>query len=143
MGFVTVLNDILILNDDNIDYVCDNKMNALFVNIEIVKEKEIEKILSLARDKIAQDLNILSMTDITGFGLANHLLNLIKRDNNKSGLTIFPQKIPIFSGVKEAIDRNVKSSLFKSSAGSNGVSESSPGCSWSEFSSCKNSILHP
>ena len=63
---------------------------------------------------IAQDLNILSMTDITGFGLANHLLNLIKRDNNKSGLTIFPQKIPIFSGVKEAIDRNVKSSLFES-----------------------------
>ena len=53
------------------------------------------------------------MTDITGFGLANHLLNLIKRDNNKSGLTIFPQKIPIFSGVKEAIDRNVKSSLFE------------------------------
>jgi len=63
---------------------------------------------------ISQDLNILSMTDITGFGLANHLLNLIKRDKNKSGLTIFPEKIPLFNGVKEAIDRKVKSSLFES-----------------------------
>ena len=63
---------------------------------------------------ISEKLNILSMTDITGFGLANHLLNLIKRDKNKTGLTIFPEKIPIFNGVKEAIDKGVKSSLFES-----------------------------
>ena len=63
---------------------------------------------------ITEKLNILSMTDITGFGLANHLLNLIKRDKNKTGLTIFPEKIPIFNGVKEAIDKDVKSSLFES-----------------------------
>ena len=54
------------------------------------------------------------MTDITGFGLVNHLLNLIKRDKNKTGLTIFPEKIAIFNGVKEAIDKDVKSSLFES-----------------------------
>ena len=60
---------------------------------------------------ISEKLNILSMTDITGFGLANHLLNLIKRDKNKTGLTIFPEKIPIFNGVKKAIDKGVKSSL--------------------------------
>ena len=63
---------------------------------------------------ISQNLNILSMTDITGFGLANHLLNLIKRDKNKSGFTIFPKKIPIFSGVKKALESNVRSSLFES-----------------------------
>jgi selenophosphate synthase len=39
---------------------------------------------------------------------------LIKRDKNKTGLTIFPEKIPIFNGVKEAIDKGVKSSLFES-----------------------------
>ena len=54
------------------------------------------------------------MTDITGFGLANHLLNLIKRDNGKTGLSIYPEKIPIFNGVEEALKKNVKSSLFES-----------------------------
>ena len=63
--------------------------------------------------KVSDNLNILSMTDITGFGLANHLLNLIKRDKNQTGLTIYPSKIPIFSGVKECIDKNVKSSLYQ------------------------------
>ena len=64
--------------------------------------------------KISNHLNILSMTDITGFGLANHLLNLIKRDNNKTGLTIYPNKIPLFEGVNECINKNIKSSLFES-----------------------------
>lgn len=64
--------------------------------------------------KISHKLNILSMTDITGFGLANHLLNLIKRDNGKTGLSIYPEKIPIFNGVEEALRKNVKSSLFES-----------------------------
>jgi selenide,water dikinase len=63
--------------------------------------------------KVSDNLNILSMTDITGFGLSNHLLNLIKRDENQTGLTIYPSKIPIFSGVKECIDKNVKSSLYQ------------------------------
>ena len=64
--------------------------------------------------KISNHLNILSMTDITGFGLANHLLNLIKRDNSKTGLTIYPNKIPLFEGVNECINKNIKSSLFES-----------------------------
>src|SRR6056300_1451653 len=64
--------------------------------------------------KICNQLNILSMTDITGFGLANHLLNLIKRDNSKTGLTIYPNKIPLFEGVNECINKNIKSSLFES-----------------------------
>ena len=64
--------------------------------------------------KISNHLNILSMTDITGFGLANHLLNLIKRDNSKTGLTIYPNKIPLFEGVNECLNKDIKSSLFKS-----------------------------
>ena len=64
--------------------------------------------------KISNQLNILSMTDITGFGLANHLLNLIKRDNSKTGLTIYPNKIPLFEGVNECLNKDIKSSLFKS-----------------------------
>jgi len=64
--------------------------------------------------KISNQLNILSMTDITGFGLANHLLNLIKRDNSKTGLTIYPNKIPLFQGVNKCLNKDIKSSLFKS-----------------------------
>ena len=64
--------------------------------------------------KISNQLNILSMTDITGFGLANHLLNLIKRDNSKTGLTIYPNKIPLFEGVNECLNKDIKSSLFES-----------------------------
>ncbi len=63
--------------------------------------------------KILDKLKILSMTDITGFGLANHLLNLIKRDFGNTGLTIYPDKIPIFNGVTEALSKNVRSSLFE------------------------------
>ena len=63
--------------------------------------------------KISDRLKILSMTDITGFGLANHLLNLIKRDVGKTGLTVYPDKIPIFNGVTEALSKNVRSSLFE------------------------------
>ena len=62
--------------------------------------------------KISNKLKTLLMTDITGFGLANHLLNLIKRDVGKTGLTIYPDKIPIFDGVIEALSKNVRSSLF-------------------------------
>ena len=64
--------------------------------------------------KISNNLNILSMTDITGFGLANHLLELRLKEIKSTGLTIYPSKIPIFLGVKECIDKNVKSSLVVS-----------------------------
>ena len=63
---------------------------------------------------IIDRLTILSMTDITGFGLANHLLNLIQRDVNKTGLTINTNNIPIYNGVEKALNKGVKSSLFLS-----------------------------
>ncbi|MDC1022998.1 selenide, water dikinase SelD [Alphaproteobacteria bacterium] len=108
-------NDVLVLTEkigSGIIFagINNNMIDSHYQN-DVISQMTIGNFLF---SSISQDLNILSMTDITGFGLANHLLNLIKRDNNKSGLTIFPQKIPIFSGVKEAIDRNVKSSLFQS-----------------------------
>ncbi len=62
--------------------------------------------------KISNKLKTLSMTDITGFGLVNHLLNLIKRDSENIGLTIYPEKIPVFNGVKEALSKKVRSSLY-------------------------------
>ncbi len=87
----------------------NNDLIDSYFQIEVIKQMEDGNI---AFGNITEQLKILSMTDITGFGLANHLLNLIKRDNGKTGLTIFPKKIPIFKGVKEAIKKRVKSSLF-------------------------------
>ena len=107
------VNDILILTNkigSGIVFAgINNDLIDSYFQIEVIKQMEDGNI---AFGKITEKLKILSMTDITGFGLANHLLNLIKRDNGKTGLTIFPKKIPIFKGVKEAIKKRVKSSLF-------------------------------
>ncbi len=107
------VNDILILTNKigtGIVFAgINNDLIDSYFQIEVIKQMEDGNI---AFGNITEKLKILSMTDITGFGLANHLLNLIKRDNGKTGLTIFPKKIPIFKGVKEAIKKRVKSSLF-------------------------------
>jgi len=108
------LNDILVLTEKIgsglifagiHNYIIDS-----YFQKDVIKQM-IEGNLNFS--KVSDNLNTLSMTDITGFGLANHLLNLIKRDKNQTGLTIYPSKIPIFSGVKECIDKNVKSSLYQ------------------------------
>ena len=40
-------------------------------------------------------INPISATDITGYGLANHLINLIQRSNELNGLTLNLKKFPI------------------------------------------------
>ena len=61
---------------------------------------------------LSNNLEVLAMTDITGFGLANHLLNLIKRDKNINGLTINTNNIPFYKGVPLALKKGVRSSLY-------------------------------
>ena len=63
---------------------------------------------------IINQLEILLMTDITGFGLANHLLNLIQRNKEEIGLTINTKKIKLYKGVTNALKKGVKSSLYNS-----------------------------
>ena len=63
---------------------------------------------------IINQLEILLMTDITGFGLANHLLNLIQRNKGEIGLTINTKKIKLYKGVTNALKKGVKSSLYNS-----------------------------
>ena len=107
-------NDILILTEKIGSGLIFAGINNYIIDSHFQKDVIKQMIKgNLNFGKISSRLNILSMTDITGFGLANHLLNLIKRDKNKTGLTIYPSKMPIFSGVKECIDKNVKSSLYQ------------------------------
>ncbi len=108
------VNDILILTErigSGIIFAgINNDIIDSYYQIEVLNQMSQGNInFSKTSDK----LKILFMTDITGFGLANHLLNLIKRDFGKTGLTIYPDKIPIFKGVTEALSKNVRSSLFE------------------------------
>ncbi len=108
------VNDILILTErigSGIIFAgINNDIIDSYYQIEVLKQMSQGNINF---SKISDKLKILFMTDITGFGIANHLLNLIKRDAGKTGLTIFPDKIPIFKGVTEALSKNVRSSLFE------------------------------
>lgn len=42
-GHSKVLNDILTLNDEFIDYVCDRKISTVYTNFEKIEEEEIKK----------------------------------------------------------------------------------------------------
>ena len=107
------INDTLILTEkigSGIIFAgINNDIIDSYYQIEVLKQMSNGNI---SFGNFTEQINILSMTDITGFGLANHLLNLIKRDNGKTGLTIFPEQIPVFEGVKKAITQKVRSSLF-------------------------------
>ncbi|MAK06278.1 MAG: selenide, water dikinase SelD [Rhodospirillaceae bacterium] len=107
------VNDILILTEkigSGIIFAgINNDIIDSYYQIEVINQMSKGNINF---SKISEKLNILSMTDVTGFGLLNHLFNLIKRDSGKTGLTIYPDKVPIFNGVTEALSKNVRSSLF-------------------------------
>ncbi len=51
--------------------------------------------------------NINLITDVTGFGLARHALNLVC----PLGLKLYVNKIPILDGVMELFEQNIFSSL--------------------------------
>ncbi len=106
-------NDILILTEKIGSGIIfsgiNNDIIDSYYQIEVLNQMSQGNI---SFSKILDKLKTVSMTDITGFGLVNHLLNLIKRDSGKTGLTICPDKIPLFSGVKEALSKKVRSSLF-------------------------------
>lgn len=55
--------------------------------------------------------NILDVTDISGFGLAVHLKNLLIRNKHYRGADVFLDKICMLEGAKAALKKNVISSL--------------------------------
>ncbi len=87
-----------------------NLLSSVFLN------KPIEQMLN-GNKLIADILNKhphLAITDITGFGLGNHLINIIKRYKKLNGFSIDAKSIPVFPGVVEAYNLGVKSSLHES-----------------------------
>ncbi len=62
--------------------------------------------------RVLKEIRPICSTDITGFGLSNHLINLVNRFEGLKGLSINVKNIQVFDGVKECIKEKVKSSLF-------------------------------
>lgn len=60
--------------------------------------------LNAKASQIAQDFEIHACTDVTGFGLMGHLLEMCGEDKS---LEIFAEKIPLFEGVQEWIVQGV------------------------------------
>jgi len=73
-------------------------------------EDEVYQSMSLLNKKAKEifssfDKNIHSVTDVTGFGLAGHLYEMMSASNTTA--EIFFDKIKLFSGVKELISRKI------------------------------------
>ena len=62
---------------------------------------------------ILNQIKPLEATDITGYGLGNHLVNLINRNKCIKGITILKNKIKLFKGVVECLQKNVNSSFYE------------------------------
>ncbi len=58
------------------------------------------------------EFNIHALTDITGFGLAGHIKQMIGDENYEVALLV--NKLPVYKGVRELIEKGVGSSLLPS-----------------------------
>ena len=67
--------------------------------------------------KILQQFGRLPMTDVTGFGLARHLMSLLDRLKDKAfSAELWGRSIPLLAGVQELHHKGVKSSLNEKNA---------------------------
>ncbi|MGB1395838.1 MAG: selenide, water dikinase SelD, partial [Candidatus Puniceispirillaceae bacterium] len=65
-----------------------------------------------AADLITKAMPSALMTDVTGFGLARHGLNLMQR-MACSGMVLWPDKLPLIDGVQTLAEKNIRSSLYR------------------------------
>jgi selenide,water dikinase len=61
---------------------------------------------------LARDAGVTAVTDVTGFGMAVHLLEMLEASG--VGAAIDPEKIPLLTGVAELSRGGVRSTLFPS-----------------------------
>ncbi len=89
------------------------------VNSNVISSKYIKDVSSqlekgnIEFGKILSQIKPLEATDITGYGLGNHLINLINRNKDIKGITILKDKIKLFDGVLECLQKNVNSSFYE------------------------------
>ncbi len=75
-------------------------------------ERMIESMLQSQAEyaRLAVAIGLTACTDITGFGLAGHLLEML--DASRLGATLHLADLPILSGAEQAVANGIESSLF-------------------------------
>jgi len=75
--------------------------------------KNLFDAMSKSQSSIAKVLSKVanSMTDITGFGLGGHLLNIVSKSN--VGAKLYLDQIPVYPGANNLIAKDIRSSIFE------------------------------
>ena len=75
--------------------------------------KNLFDAMSKSQSSIANVLRKVanSMTDITGFGLGGHLLNIVSKSN--VGAKLYLDQIPVYPGANNLIAKDIRSSIFE------------------------------
>ena len=75
--------------------------------------KNLFDAMSKSQSSIANVLRKVanSMTDITGFGLGGHLLNIVSKSN--VGAKLYLDQIPVYPGANDLIAKDIRSSIFE------------------------------
>jgi selenide,water dikinase len=67
-----------------------------------------------AAGKIFADAGVTACTDVTGFGLAGHLLEML--DGSKVSARLFADRVPVYDGFNEVVERGIVSTLHRDNA---------------------------
>ena len=59
--------------------------------------------------QVAQRHNVQAVTDVTGFGLAGHLLEMLRASGHSASLSL--DSLPFYSGTLQLIDEGIESTL--------------------------------
>ena len=107
-------NDLVILTEKLGTGVIFAGVNSNTISSKYIKDvsKQLET-GNIKVGKIFNQINPLEATAITGYGLGNHLINLINRNKDIKGITIVKDKIKLFEGVIECLQKNINSSFYE------------------------------
>ena len=64
-----------------------------------------------AASRILREHGVKSCTDVTGFGLAGHLLEMLRASSQRADVSL--SVLPSFSGAKESLENGIESSLHR------------------------------
>ena len=89
------------------------------VNSNVINSSYLDNVINQLEEgnknigKLFEVIKPIDATDITGFGLCNHLLNLKNRHSKINGITILKNKVSLFEGVYECLKRNINSTFYE------------------------------
>ena len=107
-------NDVVILTEKLGTGIIFAGVNSNAISSKYIKDvsNQLEN-GNIKLGRILNQINPLEATDITGYGLGNHLINLINRNEEVKGITILKDKIKLFEGVIECLQKNINSSFYE------------------------------